>query len=161
MIRMSMMRNTPVILGERQIGLLQGIRFDHTRKRVCALIASGGMHGKRIVQTQHIRAIGSEFILVDGWSKYRRSDKQQTALFVRDTTGLLVGCVTDYAIDKKTLEVLAIEVLPGYLPWEAREKIWVFAYNFLEDTGELSIPIVLCSEPNFSEEGSRRCEYPP
>lgn len=161
MIRMSMLRNVPVILDERQIGLMQSVCFDQTRKRVQALIVSGGIHGKRIVQAQHIRTITSGFILVDGWSKCHRSDRQQLELFVRDTSGLLAGRVTDYAIDTKTLNVLAVEVVSGYLPQEIRKKVWFFTYSFVEAAEELSIPVFFCSEPHFSEEGNKVCEYPP
>lgn len=161
MIRMSMLRNVPVILEEKQIGLFHSACFDQTRKRVRALIVSSGMRGKRIVQAQHVRMIAEGFILIDGWEKYRRTDKQQTSLFVRDTTGLLAGRVTDYAIDKRTLEVLAIEVVSGYLPREICKRDWLYAYSFAEDSDELSIPVVLHSGPCFSREGNEECGCPP
>jgi len=140
-----MLRNIPVILGEQQMGLFQSACFDKTRKRVCAFIVSSGVRGKRIVPAQHVRMIADGFILVDGWSRYRHSDRQQTSLFVRDTTGLLVGRVTDYAIDKRTLEVLAVELIPGYWTRERRARDWIYAYNFAEDSDELSIPAFLLS----------------
>jgi len=156
-----MLRNTPVIHDACQIGLLQGVCFDETRKRVCAFIISSGMHGKKIIQVRHIQIITQEFILVDGWSRYRRSHKQQTSLFVRDTNGLLVGRVTDYAIDTKTLDVLAIEIIPGYLPEENRMRNWIYAYDFSANTRELSIPVILHSRPFFLREGNEACGCPP
>lgn len=151
---MSMLRNAPVILGEKQIGLFQDACFDQTRKRVCALIVSSGIWGKRIVRAQHVRMIAEDFILVDSWSKYHQTDKQQNSLFVRDAGGILAGRVTDYAIGKKELDVLAVEVTPGYLPAENRRRIWVYAYSFAKENDELNIPVVLHSLPRFSREGN-------
>lgn len=138
-----MLRNVPVIWGERQIGYFQEACLDKTRKRVCALIVSSGMHGKRIVQTQHVHMIADGFVLVDNWTKYRCSARQRTTLFVRDTTGLLVGCVTDYAIDKTTMEILAVEIISGYMPKERKVKSWIYAYSFVEESDELSIPVLM------------------
>lgn len=161
MIRMSQLRNTPVILGEHQIGIFQSMLFDQTRKRVCAFVISGGMRGKKIVSVQHICALGEDFVLVDGWCRYRRSDKQQIAPFVRDTTGLLVGRVTDYAIDKKTWEVIAVEVLSGYLPHDWQAKSWMYEYCFAADSDELCTPSVLYNQPSFSGEEYEACGCPP
>lgn len=159
LIRMSALRNVPVVLGERQIGLFQDACFDRARKRVYALIVSGGMHGKRIVAAQHVLMLAREFILIDGWSKYRRKNKQQNLPFVRDDTGTLVGRVTDYAIDEKTLDVLALELVPGYLPAENQQKIWMFAYRAAGD--ELSIPAALHNGLSYSKEGNEACGCPP
>ena len=158
---MNMLRTTPVIQGERQIGYFQGICFDQARKRVRAFVISSGMYGKRIVEAQHIQMITDKFILVNGWSKYSRTDKQQTSLFVRDTSGLLVGRVTDYAIDETTLEVMAIEIVSGYLPRETRIRDWIYTYVFSENSGELCIPVILRSQQHFCREGFEACGYPP
>ena len=160
MIRMSMLRNTPVIRGEQQIGYFQSVCFDQARKRVRAFVISSGMHGKRIVEAQHIRTITDGFILVNGWSKYHRGHKQQTALFVRDISGLLVGCVTDYAIDEETLEVLAIEMISAYLPKEIARRDWMYTYNFMKDSGELCIPSILNNQQYFFMEGFETCGFP-
>lgn len=141
-MRISMLRNAPVVLGEKQIGLFQNVCFDQARKKVRALIVSSGMRGRRTVCAQHVRMIADGFILIDGWSKYRQTDKQQNSLFVRDTTGLLAGRVVDYAIDRRTLEVLAIEVIPGYFFPENRCRMWVYTYSFIGDSEELSIPVI-------------------
>ena len=145
MIRMSMLRNVPVIEGEKQIGFFQSICFDQARKRVRAFVISSGMHGKRVVEAQHICLIANQFILVDGWSRYHRTDKQQTLLFVRDTSGCLIGCVTDYAIEETTMEVLAIEMVSGYLSKEGRMKDWIYVYSFAANSDELCIPAILKS----------------
>ena len=156
-----MLRNIPVVFGQRQIGFFQDALFDQTRKRVCAFIVSCGMRGKKIVPAQRVRMIAEGFILIDGLEKYRHSDKQQTTLFVRDTTGLLVGRVTDYAIDPENMEVLAVEMIPGYGIWESRRYIWVYAYSIAKDCDELSVPMDLMNQSLFSREGDNACEYPP
>lgn len=161
LIRMSMLRNVPVVLGEQRVGLLQSVCFDKAHKRICALIVSGGVHGKRIVQVQHVRMITQDFILIDQWSKHSRSDKQQISLFVRDTTGLLIGRVTDYAIEKETMNIRAVEIVPGYLPQELRKRTWIYEYAFSDHSDEISIPDILCSGPCFSKEGNIACECPP
>ena len=158
---MSVLRNVPVIHGEKQIGLFQSMCFDQARKRVRAFVISSGMHGKRIVHAQHIRMIANEFILIDGWSRFRHTDKQQTALFVRDTSGRLAGCVTDYAIDETTLEVLAIEMISGYLPKESSTKDWIYQYRFVEDSDELCIPDILNNQQFDFREEFGVCGCPP
>jgi len=155
-----MLRNIPVICGDRQIGIFQSVCFDKTRKRVCAFVISGGLYGKRMVSIQHVLMIGQGFILIDGWSRYRRLDGQQISMFVRDTTGLLVGRVTDYAIDRDSMEILAIEVLPGYLPKEISIREWIYAYSFSEDADAWIIPTLLHNQSCISKEGNERCECP-
>lgn len=159
LVRLSALRNVPVILGERQIGLFQHACLDKAQKRVGALIVSGGMRGKRIVPAAHVRVLTKEFILIDGWTKHRQGNKQNDPSFVRDNTGLLVGRVADYAIDEKTLEVLAFELMLGYLPAQRRGKIWMFTYDV--SGTDLSVPIILYSEPSFSREGNEACGCPP
>ena len=160
-IRMSMLRNYPVAFEERQIGLLQSVQFDRARKRVCALVVSCGMRGKRIVHSQNVRMIADEFILVDGLEKYRRSDQQHVWPFVRDTTGMLAGRITDYAIERKTLKVLAVEIVPGYCLSEIKSRIWMYEYSPAKDSCEIIIPDVLHGRSVISKEGNKACEYRP
>lgn len=161
LIRMSMLRNTPVIMGERQVGLLQSVCFDHTRKTVRALIVSGGMKGKRMVYARHVLMMTERFILIDGWQKCRKADQQQNGLFVRDPTGILAGRVTDYAIDDATLDVLAIEIAQGYLPVENHCRTWVYTYSPIPDAEEISIPVVLHGLPCYFKGGNEACGCPP
>lgn len=160
MFRMSMLRNIPVICGEQQIGIFQSACFDKTRKRVCAFVISSGLHGKRVVSASHIRLIGRGFILVDDWSRYKRLDEQQTSLFVRDTTGLLVGRITDYAIDQESMEIIAIEVLPGYFPKEICIREWMYACSFSEEANAWIIPVILQNQSCISKEGNEQCVCP-
>ena len=68
-------------------------------------------------------------------------------VFVRDTTGLLAGRVTDYAIDEATLQIEAIEVMPGYTPSERRKRLWMFDYVHRDERAlELTIPACLGRE---------------
>ena len=144
---MSMLRNLPVVYGQRQIGFFQDVCFDQARKRVCALVVACGIRGKKLVPPERIRMISSRFILIDGLEKYRHSDKQETALFVRDITGKLAGRVSDYAIDETTKNVLAIEMLLGYGLSMRSKRIWVYEYAYLDECGELSIPLDLHDWP--------------
>lgn len=154
MVRMSALRNAPVICRGRQIGLLQSISLDAARKRVHALVVSCGMRGKRVVQRQHVQAIGGGFVLVDQTEKFRRVEERAGSPFVRDTTGMLAGCVTDYAVDEQTLEILAAEVMPGYWPSSSRQRFWAFAYHSADDPdGGLIVPASLGSGLIFSREG--------
>ena len=161
MIRMSALRNVPVVFGERRIGLFQSVCFDQTRKRVCAFVISCGMRGKRIVPAEHVSLISERFILIDGSQRYRNSDKQEMFLFIRDTAGILVGRVSDYALDEKSLEILALEMISGYSFKDRHKRTWIYAYEFSNDFGELSIPLDLCSRPYLFGEENSSCEYPP
>jgi len=155
-----MLRNTPVICEDCQIGIFQSVCFDKARKRVCAFVISSGLRGKRIIPIQHVRMIGNGIILIDGWKKYRRMDVQQTSLFVRDTTGLLAGRITDYAIDCESMEILAIEVLSGYHRKEICKRTWMYAYSFSEEADAWIIPVILHSQPSISKGGNQTCECP-
>lgn len=148
-----MLRNYPVVQKERQVGLLQSIRFDAARKRVCALVVSCGMHGKRIVPAEYILVIADSFILIDGMERFRRANQQETWPFIRDTTGLLIGRTSDYAIDRQTLEVCAIECILGYGFKERTCRIWIYEYAVANALDEFAIPDILCSKPIFSREG--------
>lgn len=162
MVRMSILRNYPVICGKKQLGLLQNVSIDAAQKKVCALIVSCGMRGKRVILPEHVLSIADGFILADQVEKYKRSAETAPCVFIRDTTGLLCGRVTDYAIDEKTLAIEAIEMIPGYLPAERRSRLWMFAYARSDETaGELTVPVCLGSELIFSREGTEACAYPP
>ena len=162
MIRMSALRNDPVICCNRQIGLLQSISLDAARKRVNALVVACGIRGKRVVLPQQVSAIADGFILADQVERYARDRETAVSPFVRDTTGLLAGCATDYAIDERTLRVLAVEIMPGYWPARSRRRIWVYAYRSADgENGDLIVPASLGSELMFSRGGETRCAYPP
>ena len=128
MVRMSMLRNSPVICRDRQIGLLQSISFDKAQKAVRALIVAGGLKGKCVVPAGDVLAVSREFILVDGFAKYSRSSENPPFRFVRDTTGALVGRVKDYLIDEKALCVVSLEIMRGYMPGERHARVWTFSY---------------------------------
>ena len=151
MIRMSMLRNYPVIHLQKQIGLVQSLTMDPARKRVQALIVSGGLKGKRILPATMIQAIGDGYILAKSIQAYKRSMEPVISPFARDSTGCLVGLVTDYAIDERTLEVLAAEMMTGYLPHEQRNRIWMYAYH-CTGSSDMIVPASLGSELIFSKE---------
>lgn len=156
---MSVLRNYPVICHEKQLGLLQSISLDTAQKRVCALIVSCGMRGKRVVLPEDVLSVADGFILARQAGKYKRRFEAPTCRFARDTSGLLTGRVTDYAIDERTLEIAAIEIMPGYLPAERRALLWTYAYARADERKlELTIPACLGSELIDSREGTS-CAY--
>lgn len=162
MIRMSILRNYPVICCNRQVGLLQSINLDAAQKRVCALMVSCGFRGKRVILPQNVLSIADGFILADEVKKYKRAYDREPCVFVRDTTGLLTGKVTDYAIDEQTLGIQAVEMMLGYLPSQRRTRIWIYEYARADaQQDELIVPASLGSELTFSREGNERCACPP
>ena len=72
MVRMSILRNYPVICDKKQLGLLQSISLDTAQKRVCALIVSCGMRGKRLILPEHVLSIADGFILAERVEKYNQ-----------------------------------------------------------------------------------------
>lgn len=162
MVRMSILRNYPVICDKKRLGLLQSISLDPAQKRVCALIVSCGIRGKRVILPEHVVSIADGFILASQAQRYRRSAETVPCVFIRDTMGLLCGRVTDYAIDEATLSIAAIEMIPGYLPSERRSRLWMYAYTRSSDTSsELTVPVCLGSELIYSREGIEVCASPP
>lgn len=102
MIRMSILRNFSVICGHRQIGLLQNASLDEAQKQVLALIVSCGIRGKRVILPESIEAIGRGFIIARDVRRYNRAQETTLCTFIRDTSGLLCGRVTDYAVNEAT-----------------------------------------------------------
>lgn len=144
MVRMSALRNYPVICSQQRLGLLQSVCLDTAQKRVCALIVSCGLRGKRVVLREDVLSVADGFILARNPQKYKRSFETQRCRFARDTTGLLAGYVTDYAMDEKTLEIAAIELIPGCWPSERKERLWLYVYDMQSaSAGELTIPAYL------------------
>ena len=112
------------------------------------------MRGKRVVPAEDVLALADGFILSRRAVRYRRSYETPLCLFVRDTTGLLAGRVTDYAIDEATLRVEAIEVMPGYAPSERHARLWMFHYVHRDERPlELTIPACLGQELSEKREG--------
>lgn len=162
MIRMSMLRNCPVICHERQIGLLQSISLDRAQKTVQALIVAGGLKGKCVIPAGGILAMTREFILVSHHEKYTRSSENTPFRFVRDTTGMLIGRVTDYLLDEKDLRVVSLEVMRGYLPGERRVRIWTYAYcASSRRADEAIVPFSFSLEPPDQREEACACEFQP
>ena len=162
MVRMSALRNLPVILGNERLGLLQSVSLDEARKRVRALIVSCGIRGKRVVSRESVLSIGDGFILVGDSRRYHRSDEDSSCPFVRDSSGLLVGYVTDYAIDEETLDVVAVEMKPGHLTGRRTGRLWMYSYAHQNPASlELTVPACMGSELIGVREETEPCEYPP
>ena len=160
MVRLSALRNMPVIQGKQRLGLLQSVSLDEARKRVRALIVSCGIRGKRVVSRESVLSIGDGFILAGDSRRYHRSDESSPCPFVRDSSGLLVGYVTDYAIDEATLSVAAAEMKPGHQP--RLDRLCMFSYSRQDAASlELTIPACMGSELIGVREGTESCEYPP
>lgn len=158
MMRLSALRNMPVVCEGRQLGLLQGICLHEDQRRLCGVIASCGFHGKRVIPAEEISAITDGFILARKAQKYKRSFEKPLCMFVRDTSGLLAGRITDYAIDERTLRVTAIEMASGYLPKEWRRRIWIYAFACATPTSlEVTIPSGFLCGPTLSGEGIEEC----
>jgi len=155
MIRMSALRNRPVVLSNRQIGYLQTAILDHAQKRVQALIVSRGIQGKCIVLPEQVCHMTDCCILIDGMKKYERMSEKRPCRFAVDTTGRLVGRITDYAVSPKRLEIIAVEIMPGYMPPELSVRIWIYEYQRAANAAHtLTIPALNSYEPTYSWEGS-------
>lgn len=147
MIRMSVLRNYPVILNQKRLGLVQSACPDDTHKKVKMFVVSCGIHGKRLVDAQDVSMIGEGFILAQKARRFSRQDCTAEHTFVRDTTGQLAGYVSDYAVDENTFEILAAEVCPGYLYAKKRGKMWVYTYHpSASAIHELIIPAGMSSD---------------
>ena len=145
MIRVSALRNFPIICGHRRIGLMQGVSLNEAQNQVRALVISCGIRGKRLVFPDDIANLGNGFILISKVNKYAQEYEMSSCRFVRDSTGLLCGRVMDYAIDEKMLTIQAIEIIPGYIGRERRHRIWVYTYMRTSEC-ELGVPACIGNE---------------
>lgn len=154
MVILSMLQNTPVIEGSRQIGLLQGISLDPTQKRVRALIVSRGFRGKCLIPREDILSVSNGFILAGSLQRFSRKFDRIGCAFVRDTDGRLIGRVTDYAINPISFQLTAIAFSPGSLPPECFVRIWAYAFEHrIGEPHTITVPISFCHEPIVSKEG--------
>ena len=150
---MSILRNFPVVLGQRQIGLLQSVSLNEAQNQVLALIVSCGIRGKRVILPESVEAIGKGFVVVRGVQRYKRKYEAAPCSFVRDASGLLCGRVTDYALDDETFAVQAFEMSPGYLGKARRTRLWIYDYRRSESHAEeLIIPALLGHELTFARD---------
>ena len=144
MIRMNCLRNLPVICNNRQIGFLHGVKLNDEQNGVCALVIARGLKGKCVLLTDDVTMISSEFIIARRTHKYERRYEKQNICFVYDTDGLMIGKVSDYALDEENWRIAAIEVMRSYLPSGRRERIWFFQYSSDENRlGAVIVPAFL------------------
>ncbi len=155
MVRLSALRNRPVICEGKPLGLLQSVSLDDDQRGVEALIVSCGFRGKHVVLGRDVLSVADGFILAGRAIKYKRSLERPLCRFARDTTGLLAGRVTDFAIDEGALRVAAVQLAPGYLPGERGRRMWLYVYARGDaGTGEITVPAlldrgtILCREEN-------------
>jgi len=159
LIRVSRLLNRPVICANKQAGFLQSVILDEAQRQIESLIIVCGLRGKSVVPARAISAISEEFILAAHIQKYTRGDERRSPCFIRDTSGLLVGRVSDYALNEETLKISAIEMIRGYLPAERRMRIWLFSYTVSETRlGELVVPLIQGLE-SMNQKEENACEY--
>ena len=154
MFTMSTLRNTPVIVNQKSVGILQNVCLDMVQKKVCALHVSCGLHGRYLIMPEDVLTISQEFILAANLNRYKHCNKETNVPFVRDTTGMLVGFVTDYAISKSTLELAAVEMRTGLLPREYLTRIWIMNFTYQIQRNELVVPASLGCELIYSAGGN-------
>ena len=146
MIRMSTMRNTPVIIGQKTIGVLQSFDIDMAQKRVCALNVACGLRGRYMILPKDVVTISPEFILAENTVRSGQFDGKKNARFVRDSTGFLIGYVTDYAVSEENLQLAAIEMRIGFFPGEHKIRIWIMDFTCPSSEREIIVPSALGSE---------------
>lgn len=139
MFRVNAVRNVPVIMGNKRIGLMMGLHFDLHAKRATEMVVACGLRGKRRIECKYVTGITDEFILVDDTAKSAPERGRINKAFAFDTTGLLVGSVSDYAVDESSMSILASEVTTRYHPGTYSRQIWVFDYEYIK-TGEILLP---------------------
>ena len=111
---------------------------------------------------ESIEAIGRGFIIARDVRRYNRVQETTLCTFIRDTSGLLCGRVTDYAVNEATLAIEAVEMIPGYLGSARKKRIWVYDYQRSENHAEeLIVPACLGGELTLTKEGNEQCAYPP
>ena len=145
MIRLSKLRNYPVVIGQKKLGLLHSVSLDKAQKRVYALIVTRGMRSKCIVLPDDVQAVSDGFILARRFAPYKKSMEEDRSVFVRDTSGMLVGRIADCMLDETDFRVIAFLMQTGY-SLHQRDCVWVYTYTRSEHASELIIPACLGSE---------------
>ena len=105
-----------------------------------------------------VSTISKEFIIADSLAKYNRRCESRGTFFVIDTDGLIIGKVSDYAIDEDTMSVCAVEIMRGYLLSERNNRIWFYSYSVGEGRGrELIVPTYTQSSQCERKEREETC----
>lgn len=151
MLRISDLRNTPVIINQKTVGILHSISIDMVQKKVHALHVSCGLLGRRLVMPEDILNITNEFILVGSIYRYKHPVNSSNARFIRDSTGMLIGYVTDYIINTEhEFQLEAVEMRVGFLPKEYAVRIWALDFFCQIQDDELIVPASLGCELTYS-----------
>jgi len=107
-----------------------------------------------MIDTEDIISISDGFILAKKAIRSRQSVSQSCPCFVRDSTGLLIGRITDYAISESDLQLAAIEMQVGLLGHERRIRIWIMDYSCTSNENEIIVPSSIGSELIYSIRGN-------
>jgi len=154
--RLNAVRNLPVIMQSKRVGMLLGISVDLYTKQATDIIVACGLRGKRRIQCRYISAIAEGFILIDDTAHSTVDHGGINRVFAFDTTGVLIGRASDYAIEESSMEIQAIEIITGYLPGIYPRKTWIFDYECI-GTGEILLPAsIRCGLIDLEREG-RTC----
>lgn len=156
MFRLSAIRNYPLICRKKRVGLLQDIGVNLESKEVTEWIVGCGFYGKRRILSDYIRSVSDGFVLLEDHAKCMAARDCVKTEFVFDTSGLLLGRVTDYMIDESTKCIQALEVITGYWPCRYTRRIWLFAYEY-RGKGEILVPASIGSELIGIKREEERC----
>lgn len=155
---MNSLRNTPIIMENKRIGLLSGMIFDLRDKRAKDIVAACGLRGKRRIDCQHIMTLADGFILVDDTTRSRLQLNCSKKVFAFDTSGVLIGCISDYAIDESSMRIIAVEVTTGYYPGKYMRRIWVFDFEYI-NSEEILLPASIGYELMDLKKGENMCVW--
>jgi uncharacterized protein YrrD len=138
MTRTNRLIGLPVILDGEKLGVVDSVSFSGDGKSVSeitvqsAKLRSGCLHG------EDIQLIGERAVIASA-KPYGRCHKFQPKM-VRDTSGLMLGIVTDALVEEDTLRIAQLEISFGPIDDILTGRRWVSEFCVNGITGETIVP---------------------
>lgn len=132
----------PVILGAKQIGLVERGVLAENGKCLRGLLVREGLRAARWVDAKSITLLGQLSILCSAPPVRPPRDSAFKLFRVTDANGLRIGLVTDALLDEETLCVTALEISAGPLDdlIDGRFFATSFDVKSFGQTGHVTIP---------------------
>ena len=139
MTRANRLIGLPVILDGAKIGVVDQLDFSPDARQISALTVQTNGLKSGSIPACNVQLVGENAVLVTAAPVQRRSGRFVPGR-VRDTSGLMLGIVTDVMVDETTLSVTALELSFGPIDDILTGRRWVKEFSRDPKSGETIVP---------------------
>ena len=139
MTRANRLIGLPVILDGAKIGVIDQFDFSRDARQISALSVQTNSLRSGSIPAHDVQLVGENVVLVSAKPGPQRGRKF-TPGRVRDTSGLILGVVTDAMLDETTLCVTALELSFGPIDDLLTGRRWAKEFSVDPKSGETIVP---------------------